>query len=168
MNSGFSDMVYEPRKLKNYLIERLDHLLLDMQMQMTMHNKEQVRGNCNEIELMLINLFGMNMNQIDLIEEKAIRFAKYTKMKSGGYCLTSDDANNYFWLKDGNRVEPQFWLPDNGISDKIAVEAAYEFKTWLEETKITKLEWMIEADIIYPAIEVVEKYSLEEFEESDQ
>ena len=25
----------------------------------------------------------------------------------------------------------------------------YEFKTWLEETKITKLEWMIEADIIY-------------------
>ena len=27
---------------------------------------------------------------------------------------------------------------------------------------------MIEADIIYPAIEVVEKYSLEEFEESDQ
>ncbi len=89
-------------------------------------------------------------------------------MKSGGYCLTSDDANNYFWLKDGNRVEPQFWLPDNGIGDKIAVEAAYEFKTWLEETKITKLEWMIEADIIYPAIEVVEKYSLEEFEESDQ
>ena len=108
MNSGFNDMVYEPIKLKNYLIERLDHLLLDMQMQMTMHNKEQVRGNCNEIELMLINLFGMNMNQIDLIEEKAIRFAKYTKMKSGGYCLTSDYANNYFWLKDGNRVEPQF------------------------------------------------------------
>ena len=98
MNSGFNDMVYEPRKLKNYLIERLDHLLLDMQMQMTMHNKAQVRGNCNEIELMLINLFGMNMNQIDLIEEKAIRFAKYTKMKSGGYCLTSDDANNYLLM----------------------------------------------------------------------
>ena len=164
MDSEIIEMTYEPKELKNYLIKRLAHLLFDLQTWITMHNKEQVRGNCNEIELMLIHLFGMRMGQINLIEEKNVRFGKYTKMKYGGYSLTSDADGNYLWLKDGKRVEPEFWLVDNGIGDMRAVKAAFEFQSWLKETGITTLDWMIEADIIPPALLEVMEYSFEGFE----
>lgn len=153
----------ELQNLKNRLIRRLDGLLLDLKMWKTMHNKEQVRGNCNEIELLLIEEFGMNIQQIDLIEEKQVRFSRYVEKKNGGYCLTSDRDGNSIWLKDGEKVDPRFRLVDNGIGDMHAVEAAREFQMWLNEYGITRLDWMLEADIIYPALFEVMNYSFEGF-----
>ena len=153
----------ELQNLKSRLIRRLDDLLLDLQMWKTMHNKEQVRGNCKELELMLIEQFGMNMHQIDLIEEKQVRFSRYVEKKNGGYCLSSDRDGNRIWLKDGEKVDPKFWLVDNGIGDINAVEAAREFQIWLNEYGITRLDWMLEADIIYPTILEVMNYSFDEF-----
>ena len=45
-----------------------------------------------------------------------------------------------------------------------AVIAAYDFQKWLKMTGVTKLKWMLEAEIILPSLIEVEQYSFEGFE----
>ena len=159
----------KPEELKNYLIRRLDALWAET-LRPTCHNPNRIIGNCNEIELMLMYMFGMRVSQFDLIHEKVRRSKEYYRLKYGGYCLTSEVDGNHYTIKDGKRVEPKFWLVDNGIGDMRAVEAARDFQNWLKESGVTKLEWMLEADIIPPSLLEVEAYTFDEFfgEESEE
>lgn len=153
----------EWQNLKNRLIRRLDQLLQELEICTTMHNKERVRGNCNEIELMLMEQFGMRREELELVEKKAIKFKEYSQSKYGGYHPKSEDGVTR-WLKDGKILNPNFKLVDNGVGDMRAVEATREFQSWLKETGITELDWMLEAEIIYPAIIQVMDYSFTGFD----
>ena len=52
----------------------------------------------------------------------------------------------------------------NGKSELAAAVALYDFQKWLKMTGVTKLKWMLEAEIIPPSLIEVEKYSFEGFE----
>ena len=144
-------------EMKNYLIERLDLLLVETITSLSEYDRIRIRGNCNEIELMLIYEFGLSLDNIKLIEAKVSRAQDYYRKKYGGYCLTGSNNKNSHWLKDGNIVER--------IGDMRAVRAAYEFQEWLKERDIINLEWMREADIIQPSLVEVVNYSFEGYEE---
>ena len=158
------ELLDSPEKLKNYLIKRLDALLADTVNEISISDRVRIEGNCNEIELMLLELFDVNTEQIELLKEKVRRSEEYDRLKYGGYCLTANSDGKHVTLKNGRIVEPKFWLVDNGVGDMQAVIAAYDFQKWLKMTGVTKLKWMLEAEIIPPSLIEVEKYSFEGFE----
>ena len=158
------ELLDSPEKLKNYLIKRLDALLADTVNEISISDRVRIEGNCNEIELMLLELFDVNTEQIELLKEKVRRSEEYYRLKYGGYCLTANSDGKHVTLKNGRIVEPKFWLVDNGVGDMQAVIAAYDFQKWLKMTGVTKLKWMLEAEIIPPSLIEVEKYSFEGFE----
>ena len=158
------ELLESPEKLKNYLIQRLDALLADTVNEISISDRVRIEGNCNEIELMLLELFDVNTEQIELLKEKVRRSEKYYRLKYDGYCLTRDSDGKPVTLKNGKIVEPKFWLADNGVGDMQAVIAAYDFQKWLKMTGVTKLKWMLEAESIPPSLIEVEQYSFEGFE----
>jgi hypothetical protein len=151
-------------KYKNELLKKMEGFLSDSYHLIVPYESEQSRDEAYKIECELIERYGMSQEQIDLVKEMCDRFAEYNRLKHGGYCLTGNGEERYC-IKNGKRVDPKFWLVDNGIGDLRAVKAAYAFQTWLRKTGITKLDWMLEADLICPAIFKVEEYSFEGFEE---
>ena len=158
------ELLESPEKLKNYLIQRLDALLADTVNEISISDRVRIEGNCNEIELMLLELFDVNTEQIELLKEKVRRSEEYYRLKYDGYCLTANSDGKHVALKNGRIVEPKFWLVDNGVGDMQAVIAAYDFQEWLKMTGVTKLKWMLEAVIIPPSLIEVENYSFEGFE----
>ena len=150
------EYLQEPSKLKNHLIHRLDLLLGEMYMLIASPIEQQhIRGNCNEIEILLIEFFGMTGEQIDLIEEKARKEREYFSKKHGGYCLTGDGKGNHWWLKDHERVDTEklnFCLTDNGVGDERARQAEANFRQWISESGIDEAEWLQEADVTLPRL----------------
>ena len=158
------ELLESPEKLKNYLIQRLDALLADTVNEISISDRIRIEGNCNEIELMLLELFDVNTEQIELLKEKVRRSEEYYRLKYDGYCLTANSDGKHVMLKNGRIVEAKFWLVDNGVGDMQAVITAYDFQKWLKMTGVTKLKWMLEAEIIPPSLIEVEQYSFEGFE----
>ena len=158
------ELLESPEKLKNYLIQRLDALLADTVNEISISDRIRIEGNCNEIELMLLELFDVNTEQIELLKEKVRRSEEYYRLKYDGYCLTANSDGKHVTLKNGRIVEAKFWLVDNGVGDMQAVITAYDFQKWLKMTGVTKLKWMLEAEIIPPSLIEVEQYSFEGFE----
>ena len=158
------ELLESPKKLKNYLIKRLDALLADTVNEISISDRVRIEGNCNEIELILLELFDVNTEQIELLKEKVRCSEEYYRLKYGGYCLTENSDGKHVTLKNGRIVEPKFWLVDNGVGDMQAVIAAYDFQKWLKMTGVTKLKWMLEAEIIPPSLIEAEQYSFEGFE----
>ena len=148
-------------EIQNSLVGRLDALLNELHSMISSVERMNLRGNCNEIELILVDDFGFTHDQITLIEQKAYRFRQYNAGKYGGYVLTTDRDGEHIWKKGGKTVNPNFRKPDNGIGDEDAVNAVREFRQWLNETKITEIGWMKDADIIYPAILEAEGFALD-------
>lgn len=148
-------------EIQNQLVWRLDQLLYDIHHLIDDVECMTIRGNCNEIELILVENFGFTLEQIRLIEQKSYQFWKYNRGKYGGYVLTTDKSGEHIWTKNGKVVKPSFREPDNGIGDKDAIEAVKEFQIWLKESGITHMDWMIDADVICPAITEAEEYVLD-------
>ena len=148
-------------EIQNKLVKRLDLLLYDTYHLISKVERLTIRGNCNEIELILLENFRFTQDQIILIEQKVYRFYRFCVGKYGGYVLTQDRDGNYIWKKHGQVVNPDFRKPDNGIGDTEAMEATRDFRKWIKETGITSIDWMVNADVIYPAIKEVEEYTLD-------
>lgn len=119
------ELLESPEKLKNYLIQRLDALLADTVNEISISDRIRIEGNCNEIELMLLELFDVNTEQIELLKEKVRRSEEYYRLKYDGYCLTANSDGKHVTLKNGRIVEAKFWLVDNGVGDMQAVITAY-------------------------------------------
>ena len=141
--------ITEDTKLKNELLFRL-HLLWWDYYKPTTDGYERLNlyGHCEELGLLLLELFGVSAADLDLVKEYTHQFVVYHQKKEGGYCLTSDCNGNRICLKDGKVVDPKFWLPDNGIGDERALEAENVFNAWKAEHRIDEREWMKEADIV--------------------
>ena len=148
-------------EIRNNLVRRLDALLNELHSLISGVERMTLRGNCNEIELILVEDFGFTHEQIILMEQKAYRFRRYNAGKYGGYVLTTDVDGKHIWKKGGNVVDPDFRKMDNGIGDGDAISAVREFQEWLRESGITGLAWMTDADIIYPAITEAEAFVLD-------
>ena len=137
--------------LRRHLIHRLDALLtLSSLLVASPSEQTRIRGNCDEIELMLLEMLGMRMSDISLIEEKVQREQQYRQHKYGGYCLTGDGHGEHWWTKDGERLDSDrldFRLPDNGIGDERAEEAEREFLRWVDESGIRDAKWLEEAGV---------------------
>ena len=65
------ELLESPEKLKNYLIQRLDALLADTVNEISISDRVRIVGNCNEIELMLLELFDVNTEQIEVAKGKS-------------------------------------------------------------------------------------------------
>lgn len=145
-----------PEELKRHLIRRLDLLLGEMHgLVASPSDQQRIRGNCNEIELMLIELFGMRMADIDLIEAKAWRERRYFEGKHGGYCLTGDGEGGHRWLRGSEPVDSErlsFRLSDNGIGDERARQAEADFRNWVAESGIGDAEWLRDAGVELPRL----------------
>ena len=137
--------------LRCHLIRRLDALLtLSSLLVASPSEQTRIRGNCDEIELMLLEMFGMRMSDISLIEEKVHQERQYQKHKYGGYCLTGDGHGERWWMKDGERLDSDkldFRLSDNGIGDEQAEQAERDFLRWINESGIREVAWMEEAGV---------------------
>lgn len=148
-------------EIQNNLVRRLDTLLNELHSLISSVERMNLRGNCNEIELILVEDFGFTQEQITLMEQKAYRFRRYNAGKYGGYVLTTDADGKHIWKKDGNIVDPDFRQMDNGIGDADAISAVREFQDWLKESGVIGLNWMTDADIVYPAITEAEAFVLD-------
>lgn len=150
------EYLQDPEKMKNHLIRRLDSLLTEMHMLVASPTEQtRIRGNCNEIEIMLVEFYGLRMADIDLMEAKAWQEHRYLVGKHGGYCLTGDGNGNHWWLKGHERVDSDalnFRLPDNGIGDKLASKAEAEFRKWIAESGIEEAEWLRKAGVTLPKL----------------
>ena len=150
------DFLRSHDEFKNHLIKRLSSLLSEMHMIVASPSEQQrIRGNCNEIELMLIELFGITGEQIALIEAKACKEHEYLSKKHGGYCLTGDGQGNHWWLKDHERVDTErlnFCLSDNGIGDERARQAEADFRKWIAESGIEDATWLSDAGVTLPCL----------------
>ena len=136
------ELLDSPEKLKNYLIKRLDALLADTVNEISISDRVRIEGNCNEIELMLLELFDVNTEQIELLKEKVRRSEEYYRLKYGGYCLTANSDGKHVTLKNGRIVEPKFWLVDNGVGDPDAVTYRY-FIDCISQQRIQPLNQVV-------------------------
>lgn len=132
-----------------HLIRRLDSLLHDLHAPtISPTERTKLRGHCDEIELILLRFFGMSMDEMALLESKARAERAYLTGKYGGYCLTGDaDGSHHWWVKDGKRVKPKFWLEDNGIGDIRAVDAERDFRRWMDESGYAEASWLADAGV---------------------
>lgn len=150
------EILIDPERLQKHLIRRLDSLLSEMHMIIASPVEQtRIRGNCNEIEMMLIELFGMTGRQIDLIEAKARKEHEYLSKKHGGYCLTGDGQGNHWWLKGNEQVDTErlnFCLSDNGIGDERARQAEADFRKWIAESDIEDATWLSDAGVTLPRL----------------